>query len=175
MHKRVRTAAASLHQVRRNLSARQVHIWLREEGIELPIKSRQVRRTASCGDCRPTTSCTILTNPIYAGAYAFGRTKSRVSVEGGRKHIRRGVQKPMAEWEFLIKDHHAAYITWDEFERTLEVISANNATSMSSALALAEQPVKAVFRDGEWEERGEITLEAEPTHRRLAALARRCA
>jgi hypothetical protein len=29
----------------------------------------------------------ILTNPIYAGAYAFGRTTSRVSVEGGRKHI----------------------------------------------------------------------------------------
>ena len=76
----------------------------------------------------------ILTNPIYAGAYAFGRTKSRVSVEGGRKHIRRGVQKPMAEWDVLIKDHHAAYITWDEFKRNLEVI-ANNATSMSSALA----------------------------------------
>jgi hypothetical protein len=34
----------------------------------------------------------------------------------------------------LIKDHHAAYITWDEFEHNLEVI-ANNATGMSSALA----------------------------------------
>ena len=76
----------------------------------------------------------ILTNPIYAGACAFGRTKSRVSVEGGRKRIRRGVQKPMAEWDVLIKDHHAAYITWDEFEHNLEVI-ANNATGMSSALA----------------------------------------
>src|SRR5207342_2992070 len=54
----------------------------------------------------------ILTNPIYTGAYAFGRTTSRVSVEGGRKHIRRGVQKPMAEWDVLIKDHNAAYITW---------------------------------------------------------------
>jgi hypothetical protein len=40
----------------------------------------------------------------------------------------------MAEWDVLIKDHHAAYITWDEFERNLEVI-ANNATGMSSALA----------------------------------------
>src|SRR5450631_2093056 len=76
----------------------------------------------------------ILTNPIYAGAYAFGRTTSRVSVKGGRKHVRRGVQKPMAEWDVLIKDHHAAYITWDEFEHNLEVI-ANNATGMSSALA----------------------------------------
>ena len=49
----------------------------------------------------------------------------------------------MAEWDVLIKEnHHAAYITWDEFERNLEVI-ANNATSMSSSLACAEQPVKA--------------------------------
>ena len=74
----------------------------------------------------------ILTNPIYAGAYAFGRTTSRVSVKGGRKHIRRGVQKPMAEWDVLIKDHHTAYITWDEFERNLEVI-ANNATGSRSS------------------------------------------
>src|SRR6266851_4516610 len=100
-------------------SARQVHIWLREEGIELPVNN---------------IVHNILTNPIYSGAYAFGRTTSRVSVKGGRKHIRRGVQKPMAEWDVLIKDHHTAYITWDEFEHNLEVI-ANNATGMSSALA----------------------------------------
>jgi hypothetical protein len=40
----------------------------------------------------------------------------------------------MAEWDVLIKNHHAAYITWDEFDRNLQVI-ANNATGMSSALA----------------------------------------
>src|SRR5262249_57439225 len=64
----------------------------------------------------------------------FGRTTSRVSIEGGRKRIRRGVHRPMAEWDVLIKDHHAAYITWEEFERNLKVI-ANNATGMSSAVA----------------------------------------
>src|SRR5437879_5031214 len=65
---------------------------------------------------------------------ALCRTTSRVSVKGGRKHVRRGVQKPLVEWDVLIKDHHAAYITWDEFEHNIEVI-ANNATGMSSALA----------------------------------------
>ena len=124
-------------------SARQVHIWLREEGIELPVKSRQGEAHGVVWRL-PAYNIVhnILTNPIYAGAYAFGRTKSRVSVEGGRKHIRRGVQKPMAEWDVLIKDHHAAYITWDEFERNLQVI-ANNATSMSSALA------RGAAREGE--------------------------
>jgi hypothetical protein len=116
-------------------SARQVHIWLREEGIELPVKSRHGEAHGVVWRL-PAYNIVhnILTNPIYAGAYAFGRTKSRVSVEGGRKRIRRGVQKPMAEWDVLIKDHYAAYITWDEFERNLAVI-ANNATGMSSELA----------------------------------------
>jgi len=121
-------------------SARQVHIWLRDEGIELPVKSRH-------GDViwrLPAYNIVhnIVTNPIYAGAYAFGRTASRVSVENGRKRVRRGVHRPMAEWDVLIKDHHEAYITWDEFERNLRVI-ANNATGMSSA------KVRGAVRQGE--------------------------
>ena len=44
-----------------------------------------------------STSVLTLTNPIYAG-YAFGRTTSRVSVENGRKRVRRGVHRPMAEF-----------------------------------------------------------------------------
>ena len=124
-------------------SARQVHIWLREEKIELPVKSRH-------GEARgvvwrlPAYNIVhnILTNPIYAGAYAFGRTTSRVSIVDGRKHVRRGIHRPMADWDVLIKDHHAAYITWALFERNLGVI-ANNATGMSSAVA------KGAAREGE--------------------------
>src|SRR5262245_42912486 len=67
---------------------------------------------------------------VYAGAYAFGRTTSRVSVVDGRGR------------DVLIKDHHAAYITWDEFERNLKAI-ANNATGMSSALT------RGAAREGE--------------------------
>jgi DNA invertase Pin-like site-specific DNA recombinase len=114
-------------------SARQVHIWLRDEGIELPVKSRN-------GETRdiiwrlPAYNVVhnILTNPIYAGAYAFGRTTSKVSVEQGRKRVRRGVHRPMAEWDVLIKDHHEPYISWDEFGRNQRVI-ANNATGKGSA------------------------------------------
>ena len=124
-------------------SARQVHIWLRDEGIELPVKSRK-------GEARgiiwrlPAYNIVhnILTNPIYAGAYAFGRTTSRVSVENGRKRVRRGLHRPRAEWDVLIKDHHEAYITWDEFERNQHVI-ANNATGKGSAT------VKGAVRRGE--------------------------
>jgi DNA invertase Pin-like site-specific DNA recombinase len=124
-------------------SVRQVHIWLRDEGIELPVKSRVgealgvVWRLPAYNVVHNT-----LTNPIYAGAYVFGRTTSKVSVERGRKHIRRGVHRPMAEWDVLIRDHHAGYITWQEFERNQGVI-ANNATGKGSAA------VKGAVRRGE--------------------------
>src|SRR5260370_38359906 len=32
---------------------------------------------------------------VYAGAYAFGRTMSKVSVEEGRKRVGRGVRRPL--------------------------------------------------------------------------------
>ena len=124
-------------------SARQAHIWLRDEGIELPAKSRRGEAHGVVWRL-PAYNIVhnILTNPIYAGAYAFGRTTSRISVADGRKRIRRGVHRPMAEWDVLIKDHHEAYISWDEFERNLKTI-ANNATGMTSALA------RGAAREGE--------------------------
>ena len=117
-------------------SARQVHVWLREQGIELPAKSRRGGEAAGVVWRLPAynTVHNILTNPVYAGAYAFGRTKSTVSVVDGRKRIRRGVRRPVGEWEVLIKDHHEGYIGWQEFERNQRII-ADNATGMGGAVA----------------------------------------
>src|SRR5258705_3916164 len=57
---------------------------------------------------------------------------SKVSVEDGRKRVNRGVRRPMAEWDVLLKDQHEGYITWSEFERNQQVI-ADNATGKGSA------------------------------------------
>jgi recombinase len=84
----------------------------------------------------------ILTNPVYAGAYAFGRTTSKVIVEDGRKRVRRGLRRPLAKWDVLLKDQHEGYITWEEFERNQRVIS-DKATGKGSALA------RGVARSGE--------------------------
>jgi hypothetical protein len=51
----------------------------------------------------------ILTNPVYAGAYVFGRTGSRVTIENGRKRNVRGFRKEQSEWEVLLIDHHEGY------------------------------------------------------------------
>jgi len=124
-------------------SVRQVHIWLREEGIVLPVKSHNTEGRAIIWKLPAyNTVHNILTNPIYAGVYAFGRTTSKVSVVVGRKRMRRGLRRRVTEWDVLLKEQHEGYITWDEFEKNQRVI-ANNANSKGSAT------VKGAVRRGE--------------------------
>jgi hypothetical protein len=110
-------------------------VWLRDEGIELPAKSHDEE-----GRCIVwklplyNTVHNILTNPVYAGAYAFGRTTSKVIVEDGRKRVRRGLRRSRAEWDVLLKNQHEGYIDWEEFERNQRVI-ADNATGKGSDIA----------------------------------------
>ena len=66
-----------------------------------------------------------MTNPVYAGAYAFGRTGSRTYLENGRKRVVRGFRRERDEWEVLIRDHHDGYITWTEYERNQKVVGDN--------------------------------------------------
>jgi hypothetical protein len=46
----------------------------------------------------------LLTNPVYAGAYAFGRTGSRTTIENGHKRIKRGFRKDRTDWEVLLTE-----------------------------------------------------------------------
>ena len=72
-------------------SVRQVHLWFRQERIALPavsqgLEGRRLQRKAPVYN----TIHHILTNPIYAGAYAYGRSMSKTRIENGRKRIGRG-------------------------------------------------------------------------------------
>src|SRR4249919_2499088 len=108
-------------------SIRQVHLWFRQERIALPAVSYTVAEGRSIVWKLPVYNTVhhILTNPIYAGAYAFGRTGSRVTIEAGRKRIVRGFRKEREAWEVLIPHHHEGYIDWAEFERNQRLISDN--------------------------------------------------
>lgn len=112
-------------------SIRQVHLSLRRESIMLPC----VNYTHAEGHAivwKPPVYNTvhhILTNPVYAGAYAFGRTGSRITIENGRKRIVRGFRKERPDWDVLLVDHHAGYLSWAEFEKNQRLI-ADNATGM---------------------------------------------
>ncbi len=107
-------------------SLRQVMLWLLDEGIELPAGThggtgREVNWT------RATYSRVrdIMENPVYAGAYAFGRSVMRTEVRDGRKHVvQRKIPCP-EDWAILIKDTHEGYISWERYERNRQVIADN--------------------------------------------------
>lgn len=75
------------------------------------------------------TLSNLFHNPAYAGAYAYGRhpTDPKRKIPG-RPATGRTVA-PMDEWEVLIKDHHPAYISWEQYQRNVQQLQANTAQS----------------------------------------------
>ena len=94
--------------------ARQVVRYFREEKLLFP---RRMHYGPHKGEIiwrelllKQTVS--VLHNPRYAGAYAFGRHRFRTLPDGrSRREI-----LPRDEWIAFIKDAHPGYITWEEHE-----------------------------------------------------------
>src|SRR5204862_7915375 len=107
-------------------SARKVLLWLQEEQITIPAAVSREGTPPICWQ-RPRYSriVSILQNPMYAGAYAYGRTGTRTQVVGGRPHQTAGHHKPREQWMVLIRDHHPGYISWEQFEWNQKVLSEN--------------------------------------------------
>ena len=98
-------------------SVRQVLVWMRREQIQLPAVVHSFGRQSIEWKAPVYRALHhILTNPVYAGAYSFGRRSTRVKIENGRKRIIRSLHRSWNDWEVLIKDHHEGYITWVELK-----------------------------------------------------------
>ncbi|MBM3786220.1 MAG: recombinase family protein [Acidobacteria bacterium] len=105
-------------------SARRVWLWLRAEAPSFPLQDGpdgQIRWVA------PTYTAVhhILTNPVYAGAYTYGKSRcERYVDENGtvRKRIRK---LPMDQWGVLIREHHARFIDWATYESIQKRLDSN--------------------------------------------------
>jgi hypothetical protein len=67
----------------------------------------------------------VLTNPVYAGAYAFGKTENLTRVVEGRARSSAGLRKPRERWKVLLPEHHPGYICWPQYLRNQEVMKEN--------------------------------------------------
>src|SRR5262249_53033211 len=80
-------------------SVRQLVLWLRQERIELPnVIYGPQGRSVQWGLPRYHTVHRLLTNPVYAGAYVFGRTVTQARFEEGRKVVTHGITRRREEW-----------------------------------------------------------------------------
>jgi DNA invertase Pin-like site-specific DNA recombinase len=124
---RVREAVRLVFAKFRELgSARQVFLWLRDAALRLPVVRRNgaVRRI-EWREPAYHSVVQVLHNPLYAGAYAFGRRGERTRIIDGRAVRTTGHDKPMAEWNVLIRDHHEGYIDWARFEENQRMLLEN--------------------------------------------------
>jgi DNA invertase Pin-like site-specific DNA recombinase len=105
-----------VEQFERLGTAKAVLQFCREHGLRLP---RRLHGGPNQGDLvwvKPTYQAIhlILTNPTYAGAYAYGRRQRDGATAGlgGRGPRRRFA---LDELEVLLREHHPGYLSWDQY------------------------------------------------------------
>lgn len=107
-------------------SARQVLLWMRDEGVHFPRPSDGKRLVSfDWAPARYRNVIALLKNPFYAGVYAYGKSESRTEIVKGRARKSYGRRKPLEDWDVLLKDHHEGYISWEQFERNQAQLARN--------------------------------------------------
>ncbi len=105
-------------------SVRATWLWLRGQGLSFPLQ-RSGRPELEWVTPTYTAVHHVLTNPAYAGAYAYGKTRQERRVDDtGTVHQRRR-RLAAGDWEVLIPDHHEGFIDWPTWQANQARIGAN--------------------------------------------------
>jgi len=104
-------------------SAMQTVKLFHDQGLRFP---RRIRKGVNKGELHWVRAghpriLQVLHNPRYAGAFVYGRVRTRHLPDG--KHSTRKV--PRSEWQFVIPGTHVGYITWEQFEANQKRLAEN--------------------------------------------------
>ena len=107
-------------------SARQVLLWMREHGLAVPVNGTDrgeiVWKAVSYGWIHM-----VLTNPVYAGAYVYGRTVTVATLTEQGARQRRVVARPAGDAAvILLPDRHEGYIDPATFDRIQTLMTRNS-------------------------------------------------
>jgi DNA invertase Pin-like site-specific DNA recombinase len=105
-------------------SARRVWLWFRSEGLKLPLQM-YARADVRWVEASYTAIHHVLTNPVYAGAYVYGKTRQETILDASGARKKRIRHLPRSEWQVLIPDHHPGFIDWQTYEANQERIAKN--------------------------------------------------
>ena len=105
-------------------SARRVWLWLCSEGLSFPSQYND-GTDIRWGDPTYTAIHSILTNPVYAGAYVYGKNRHERVLDQEGKIKRRSRKLPQSQWAVLIHEHHEGYIDRATYDANQTRIGAN--------------------------------------------------
>jgi len=119
-------------------SANGVLKYFLEENLQLP---RQAAFDKKIRWVRPYYKAIrdSIGNPLYTGAYVFGRTKVIKELDENGNPKSRQIKQKMDDWDVLIKDHHPAYISWDQHLNIQKQIEKNSSPPKSQASQVARE------------------------------------
>jgi DNA invertase Pin-like site-specific DNA recombinase len=105
-------------------SARRVWLWFRSEGHRFPLQMHQGWEIRWV-EASYTAIHGVLSSPIYAGAYTYGRTRCEITLDAAGARKKRVRRLPQSEWQVLIKEHHEGFIDWQTYEANQTRLAAN--------------------------------------------------
>ena len=106
--------------------------YLVDHGVRLPFRSTSGANKGELEWRRPNrpSLCNLLHNPIYAGAYVYGK---RPTDPRRKQPGRPGTGRTVAgfgEWDVLLKDRLPAYITWQQHESNVRQLADNRTRAL---------------------------------------------
>ncbi len=105
-------------------SARRVWLWFRSQGLAFPLRMHQGAEIRWV-EASYTAIHHVLTNPVYAGAYAYGKSRQETMLNEAGARAKRMRKLPRSEWQVLIPDHHPGFIDWRTYEINQDRIANN--------------------------------------------------
>lgn len=105
-------------------SVRQVWLWFRSQKLSFPLQSSilpEIRWVT------PTYTAIhhVLTSPVYAGAYVYGKTRQECFMDDAGQIKKRLRRLPRSQWSVLIPEHHKGFIDWETYQSNQARIATN--------------------------------------------------
>jgi DNA invertase Pin-like site-specific DNA recombinase len=104
-------------------SARRVWLWFQTEGLLFPHECQNGQILW----VKPSYIAihAVLSNPVYAGAYAYGKSRTERYVDETGRVRKRTRLLPQDQWAVLIPNHHPGFIDWATFEMNQARLASN--------------------------------------------------
>lgn len=122
----------------RHGSARQVMMHMQREGVLFPrpADAKQLTSIIWRAPCYRNI-ISVLQNPFYAGAYAYGKSRVQTTIVEGAARKSYGRACPREQWTALVRDHHEGYVSWEDYERNQERLSRSSFSKPAGAAKAA--------------------------------------